>query len=83
MLSEPYKLALQAMKDQAAAATMQLEHHDRSAGKAALTDARRRMALYPAEVKRIYAAVMKSPVESDTIPSLTEARLAQLLGAAI
>lgn len=78
MLPDGYKVALQAMKDQAAAACMQLD--DRTAGKAELADAQRRMSQYPTECLRIAKAVMTS--RGATIPDLTEERLAGLLGIA-
>ncbi len=78
MLPDGYKAALRAMKDQAAAACMQLE--DRTAGKAELADAQRRMSLYPTECLRIAKVVMRST--DATIPDLTEERLARLLGIA-
>ncbi|WP_454727950.1 MULTISPECIES: hypothetical protein [Cupriavidus] len=77
LLPEPYRLALQALKDQAAAATAQLT--DRGAAKAELADAQRRMAQHDAETKHIVRVVLKAkPLVS--IPELSEDRLAALLG---
>lgn len=78
MLPDGYKQALQALKDQAAAATMQLEN--RSAGKSELADAQRRMAQHSAEVNSIVRVVLRA--KGPSIPDLTEARLAELLGLA-
>jgi len=75
MLPERYKQALRALKDQAAAAAMQLD--DRATGKSELADAQRRMSQYPDEVLRIASVVLKS--KSVSIPDLTEAQLVELL----
>ncbi|WP_205183588.1 hypothetical protein [Burkholderia sp. LMG 13014] len=75
MLSDGYKVALQALKDQAAAACMQLE--DAISGRTELADAQRRMSLHPNECRHIASLVMNS--KDATIPDLTEARLAELL----
>lgn len=77
MLPEPYRHALQSLKDQAAAATLQLD--DRTAGKAALADAQRRMTQYRDEVNHIVRVVLKAK-GGVSIPELTEAALAELLG---
>jgi hypothetical protein len=78
MLPEPYKQALQALKDQAAAATSRFAGGE--SGKAELADAQRRMALFDMECKHIVRMVMRSHDSSLTIPTISEERLCVELG---
>ncbi len=78
MLPEPYKLALQALKDQSVAATSRFASVN--AGKNELADAQRRMALVDAECKHIVQTIMRSPDLSLTIPTISEERLCVELG---
>lgn len=79
MLTASYKAALQALKDQAHAATTQIVNEDRAAKKEALQDAHNRMAMYPAECKHIVRTLMKSTDPDLTIETLDEERLEQEL----
>ncbi|CAG9184130.1 hypothetical protein [Cupriavidus pampae] len=85
LLPEPYRRALQALKDQAAAATLPLQvpadPATISASKAKLADAQRRMAAHDTEMRHIVRLVLKAkpPV---SIPDLSESRLAEMLGLA-
>jgi len=80
MLPKSFQEALQALKDQAIAATAQMLSEDRSVQRAELADAQRRMVLYPIECKSIYQVLLKSKDETLTIETLDETRLAQELG---
>lgn len=75
MLTPAFQAALQALKDQAHAATTQIVNNDRQAKRAALADAQRRMSLYPAECKCIVRVLMGSTDPNLTIETLDEARL--------
>lgn len=77
MLTASYQAALQALKDQAHAATTQIVNRDRAAEKEALNDAHKRMAMYPVECKHIVRILMKSTDPNLTIETLDEARLEQ------
>lgn len=79
MLPASYKAALQALKDQAHAATTQIVNEDRSAKRAELKDAQARMALYPQECKHIVRILMSSADQNLTIETLDEERLAKEL----
>ncbi|MDY7540736.1 hypothetical protein RGU72_21050 [Undibacterium sp. 5I1] len=74
MLPNSYIEALRALKDQALAASVQLEQQSQN-NERELEDAQRRMTKYPFEVKHILLKVMESTDESLTIESIDEARL--------
>lgn len=80
MLTPPYQAALQALKDQAHAATFQIVNADREAKKQELKDAQGRMAKYPVECKKIVWILMHSDDPDLTIETLDEERLAAELG---
>lgn len=80
MLPKEYCEALQAMKDQASAATAQIVTNNRKAKRAELADSQRRMALYDKEMRAIYRLLMGSGDKTLTIDTLDETRLAQELG---
>lgn len=82
-LPEPYKAALRAIKEQAAAATEQITSGNRKAMKAELKIAKEKMASHDAECKAIYRMLMKSADKNLTIDTLDEDRLAKELGYAI
>lgn len=78
ILPERYVLALQALKDQAAAASVSV-HTDRDAARSALLNAHERMTVYQPECDLIVRALMRCPDDGITIPSVTHAMLAQIL----
>jgi hypothetical protein len=80
MLTDAYKAALLALKDQATAASAQFLALDRSVMKAELSDAQRRMMEYDSECKSIARLLLSQPKNSDlTIETLSEERLALAL----
>lgn len=79
-LPQKYKEALQAMKEQAGAATTQLVSGDRQAQHAELGNAQKRMAQYPRETRLIYQLLMTSKDKTLTIETLDEQRLAEEFG---
>lgn len=79
MLTKEYCEALQAMKDQASAATAQIVASDRKAKRGELADAQRRMVHHDKESRTIYRLLMGSGDKNLTIDTLDESRLAQEL----
>jgi len=80
MLTDDYKAALRALKDQATAASAQLLAQDRSLMKAELLDAQQRMAKHDSECKSIVRFLLSQPKHSDlTIETLSEEHLAVAL----
>ena len=77
MLSDNIREALRALKDQATAATAQLESMEPSHMRAELADAHRRMSPYPKECSLIAGLVWRS--QGLSIPSLTEEKLGELM----
>lgn len=79
-LPPAYRNALVALKAQAAAATEMLLG-DKASGKQALRQAQQEMALYDAECKKIMRLLFTIPLSDPecTIPTLSEAKLAELL----
>jgi hypothetical protein len=76
MLTDAYKAALRALKDQAIAAGAQILAKDRAVMKAELADAQRRIVEHDAECTLIARLLLSQPKDSDlTIETLTEERL--------
>jgi hypothetical protein len=75
-----FRDALQALKDQASAATAQLVTGDRKYKQAELADAQSRMAQYEPETTAINRLLMNTKDETLDIETLDEQRLAQELG---
>ncbi len=77
MLTENYKKALLALKDQASAVTSSLYGEgNKTTNKERLCDAQQRMAEVDAEASHIVRLIMKNNI---TVPTLTEEQLSQLL----
>jgi hypothetical protein len=75
-----FKDALQALKDQASAATAQLVTGDRNYKQAELADAQSRMVQYEPATTAIARMLMSSKDKALNIETLDEQRLAQELG---
>lgn len=82
-LSENYKKALTALKDQAEAIRdgLQADHgdKDRLAAKSALRDAQRRLTEVAEETKHIVRLILSADVKGIAIPTMTDMDLEQLL----
>jgi hypothetical protein len=78
MLTQAYKKALQALKDQARAAELMLEPATKDEGRTLLRDAHQRMSEHSYQVQHIMGLVSRSRNDQDTIPTLTESRLLEL-----
>lgn len=82
-LSENYKRALTALKDQAEAIRDGIQadngDKDRLAAKSALRDAQRRLTEVAEETKHIVRLILNPDVRGITIPNMTEVDLERLL----